>query len=70
MDDTWYKIPWRVFCIGKLGTEFYNRYRDKLGVSYALRVFEGKTDYVWSSNVVGASEYGVTVAVYRKLVEE
>ena len=38
MDDTWYKIPWRVFCIGKLGTELYNRYKDKLGVSYALRV--------------------------------
>ena len=38
MDYTWYKIPWRIFCIGKLGTEFYNRYKDKLGVSYALRV--------------------------------
>lgn len=31
--------------------------------------FEGKTDFVWSSNVVGASEYGVTVVVYRKLAE-
>lgn len=37
MDDTWYKIPWRVFCIGKLGTEFYNRYKD-IGISYAVRV--------------------------------
>ena len=38
MDDTWYKIPWRVFCIGKLGTEFYNRYKDKLGIKYAACV--------------------------------
>lgn len=38
MDDTWYKIPWRVFCIGKLGTEFYNRYKDKLGIKHAVCV--------------------------------
>ena len=38
MDDTWYKIPWRVFCIGKLGTEFYNRYKDKLGIKHAACV--------------------------------
>ena len=38
MDDTWYKIPWRVFCIGKLGTEFYNRYKDKLGIRHAVCV--------------------------------
>ena len=38
MDDTWYKIPWRVFCIGKLGTEFYNRYKNKLGIKHAVCV--------------------------------
>lgn len=30
MDDTWYNISWRVFCIGELGSEFCNRYKNKL----------------------------------------
>ena len=40
MDDTWYKIPWRVFCIGKLGAAFCNLYQNKLGAQFTCHVLD------------------------------
>ena len=40
MDDTWYEIPWRIFCIGELGSMFCDRYKGKIGDQFTCRVLD------------------------------